>query len=37
MQQRNQNMQNATRHRKNINLGDTRSETFGEWLYAHRV
>ena len=37
MQQRNQNMQNATRHHKNINLGDTRSETFGEWLYAHRV
>ena len=37
MQQRNQNMQNMPRHRKNINLGDTRSESFGEWLYAHRV
>lgn len=25
------------RHRPHIDLGDTRSESFGEWLYGHRV
>lgn len=33
----NNNIKRGVSHRRTIDLGDMRSESFGEWLYTHRI
>jgi TonB family protein len=37
MQKNNNYTKRSVPHRRTIDLGDTRSESLGEWLYTHRV
>lgn len=37
MQKGNNYIKKGTSRHKSVDLGDTRSESFGEWLYTHRV
>jgi TonB family protein len=37
MQKSNRNIKHSPLYRKGIDLGDTRSESLGEWLYTHRI
>ena len=37
MQKGNKDIKRVVSHRRGIDLGATRKETLGEWLYTHRV